>query len=132
MRPRSRLFLDKSLGAMLAAIEIYNKPVFSYREESFAILATNAWELLLKARLLQLASNKLASINTGNYYATALRVSPMPASGRSLVRARYNRIKSDQSIVRTGQELHLGSRPTIGQAGQGSSWANTTGITPAG
>jgi hypothetical protein len=62
MRPRSRLLLDKSLGAMLAAIEIYNKPVFSYREESFAILAVNAWELLLKARLLQLASNKLSAL----------------------------------------------------------------------
>lgn len=62
MRPRSRLFLDKSLGAMLAAIEIYNKPVFSYREESFAILTVNAWELLLKARLLQLASNKISAL----------------------------------------------------------------------
>ncbi len=47
---------------MLAALEIYNKPVFSYREETFAILAINAWELILKARVLQLASNKLASI----------------------------------------------------------------------
>jgi hypothetical protein len=62
MRPRSRLFLDKSLGAMFAAIEIYNKPVFSYREESFAILSVNAWELLLKARLLQLASNKISAL----------------------------------------------------------------------
>jgi len=62
MRPRSRLLLDKSLGAMLAAIEIYNKPVFSYREESFAILSVNAWELLLKARLLQLSSNKISSL----------------------------------------------------------------------
>lgn len=47
---------------MLAAIEIYNKPDFSYREESFAILAINSWELLLKARILQLSSNKLSSI----------------------------------------------------------------------
>lgn len=62
MRPRSRLLLDKSLGAMLAAIEIYNKPVFSYREETFAILVVNAWELLLKARLLQLASNKISAL----------------------------------------------------------------------
>lgn len=67
MRPRSRLFLDKSIGAMLAAIEIYNKPVFSYREESFAILTTNAWELLLKARLLQLASNKLSTLLVYEY-----------------------------------------------------------------
>lgn len=47
---------------MLAAIEIYNKPVFDYREETFAILAINAWELLLKARILQLASNKMGAI----------------------------------------------------------------------
>ena len=53
---------DKSIDAMLAAIEIYNKPNFSYREECFAILAINAWELLLKARLLQLSGNKLGSI----------------------------------------------------------------------
>lgn len=34
---------------MLAAIEIYNKPNIEYREDTFAILAVNAWELLLKA-----------------------------------------------------------------------------------
>ncbi len=55
---------DKSLEAMLSAIEVYNKPNFAYREESFAILAINAWELLLKARLLQLENNKLAVIIT--------------------------------------------------------------------
>ena len=47
---------------MLAAIEVYNKPTFAYREESFAILAINSWELLLKARLLQLENNRLAVI----------------------------------------------------------------------
>lgn len=47
---------------MLAAVEIYNKPNFAYREESFAILAINAWELLLKARILQLENNRLSSI----------------------------------------------------------------------
>ena len=62
MKPRSRMLLDKSVGALLAAIEIYNKPVFEYREETFAILAVNAWELLIKARILQLASNKMAAI----------------------------------------------------------------------
>ncbi|RZI60334.1 MAG: DUF3644 domain-containing protein [Pseudomonas sp.] len=62
MKTRSRSLLDKSLGAMLAALEIYNKPVFNYREESFAILAVNAWELLLKARVVQLSSNKISSI----------------------------------------------------------------------
>lgn len=36
--------------AAVAAIEVYNKPAFAYREEAFALLMTNAWELLLKAK----------------------------------------------------------------------------------
>ncbi len=36
---------------MLAAIEIYNKPLFNYRDECFCILLINAWELLAKAIL---------------------------------------------------------------------------------
>ena len=49
-----RSLLDKSIGSMLSAIEIYNKPDFNYREETFAILAVNAWELLFKAYWLKL------------------------------------------------------------------------------
>lgn len=41
---------NKSVQAAVAAIEIYNKPNFLYREEAFALLMTNAWELLLKAK----------------------------------------------------------------------------------
>jgi hypothetical protein len=40
----------KSVDAAITAIEVYNKPHFSYREEAFTILMTNAWELLLKAK----------------------------------------------------------------------------------
>ena len=43
--------LDKSISCMLSAIELYNKPDFKYREDTFAILAVNAWELLLKSQL---------------------------------------------------------------------------------
>jgi hypothetical protein len=38
---------------MMAAIEIYNKPVFQYRDECIVILLLNAWELALKALLSQ-------------------------------------------------------------------------------
>lgn len=62
MRSRARQMLDKSISAMLAAIEVYNKPTFEYREEAYSILAVNAWELLLKARILQIDNNKIASI----------------------------------------------------------------------
>lgn len=54
-----RSLLDKSINSMLSAIEIYNKPNFSYREETFAILAVNAWELILKAYLLKKCSYKM-------------------------------------------------------------------------
>lgn len=45
--------LNKSLSSALAAIEIYNKPKFEYREESFSVLMSTAWELLLKAKFVQ-------------------------------------------------------------------------------
>lgn len=45
--------LDKALAAAISAIELYNKPDFKYREETFAILMTNAWELLLKSKMLR-------------------------------------------------------------------------------
>ena len=57
-----RSLLDKSINSMLSAIEIYNKPNFSYREETFAILAVNAWELVLKAFLLKKCSYKMESL----------------------------------------------------------------------
>lgn len=47
---------------MLSAIEIYNKPNFSYREETFAILATNAIELLFKAQLLKICSYQIKNL----------------------------------------------------------------------
>jgi hypothetical protein len=50
--PLSQDLAAKSVHAAVAAIEVYNKPNFSYREESFALLMTNAWELLLKAKWL--------------------------------------------------------------------------------
>ena len=48
--PLSADLAQKSVQAAVAAIEIYNKPNFSFREEAFALLMTNAWELLLKAK----------------------------------------------------------------------------------
>lgn len=50
-------FLRKAEAALMAAIEIYNKPNFQYREETFAILALNAWELILKAKLIHEKGN---------------------------------------------------------------------------
>jgi hypothetical protein len=43
--------LENSKSAIISAIEIHNKPVFSYRYEVSTILLINAWELLLKAMI---------------------------------------------------------------------------------
>lgn len=50
------------MAAMISAIEIYNKPDFKYREETFSILAINAWELLLKAKWLKDNNNKIRTL----------------------------------------------------------------------
>ena len=47
----SRHLVKNSRSALLAAIELYNKPRIEYRDESFVILLLNAWELLFKAIL---------------------------------------------------------------------------------
>lgn len=67
VNPTYRSLLDKSIGSMLSAIEIYNKPNFQYREETFAILAVNAWELLLKAQLLRANRYKIRAIYEMHY-----------------------------------------------------------------
>lgn len=55
--PLSAKFVEKAEAALVAAVEVYNKPSFRYREETFALLAINAWELLLKAQLLKRGGN---------------------------------------------------------------------------
>jgi len=62
MRSRSQQLLERSISAMLAGIEIYNKPMFPYRTESFTMLAINAWELLLKAKQLHDHDNKISCL----------------------------------------------------------------------
>ncbi len=54
VNPLYKSLLEKSAASLLSAIEIYNKPDFQYREETFSILAVNAWELLFKAYILKL------------------------------------------------------------------------------
>ena len=62
-RPKREVTMARSASAaLLAAIEIYNKPTVEYREQTFAMLMANAWEVLLKARIVQQCSGKLASV----------------------------------------------------------------------
>ena len=44
--------IDKAKEAFVLAIEIYNKPSIKYRIEGFSFFICNAWELMLKAHMI--------------------------------------------------------------------------------
>lgn len=62
MKARYKHLLENSISAILSAIEIYNKPDFRYRNEIFVILSVNAWELLLKSKILKDNKGKTNSL----------------------------------------------------------------------
>jgi hypothetical protein len=51
--------MDRSLDAFILSLEVYNRPTLRNRVEAFAIMMVNAWELFLKAEI----------INRGGYSA---------------------------------------------------------------
>lgn len=59
---------DNSRAAMLAAIEVYNKPQTTYREQVVTVLAVNAWELILKAALRKARKNIFYKKRRGEEY----------------------------------------------------------------
>ena len=61
--PLSHDLAEKAVQAAIAAIEIYNKPDFHFREEAFSLLMTNSWELLLKAKWLSDHNEDVASLH---------------------------------------------------------------------
>lgn len=44
--------VDKSIEAFILGLEVYNKPTIKYRIEGFSFFICNAWELMLKAELI--------------------------------------------------------------------------------
>ena len=45
--------LDKASEAFVLSIELYNRPSIKYRVEGFSFFICNAWELMLKAKLIK-------------------------------------------------------------------------------
>ena len=62
MKSNVESLIEKSIACAVSAIEIYNKPDFKYREETFSILMINSWELVLKAKLIKDANNNIKAI----------------------------------------------------------------------
>jgi hypothetical protein len=88
MKARSRELLDRAIAAMVAAIDVYNKPDFVYRAESFTILALNGWELLLKAKWLSDHNNKLNCLYV-----------PKNNTPTNRTAVRYKRTRSDSHLT---------------------------------
>jgi uncharacterized protein DUF3644 len=57
LRKLTKLLLAKSEQSFLLGLEIFNKPTVLYRIESFCFYFTNAWELLMKAYLIESSKN---------------------------------------------------------------------------
>lgn len=66
-RKTSDILIEKATNALISSIEIYNKPDFKYREENFAILIINAWELLFKAKILEDNNNNKKELYIKDY-----------------------------------------------------------------
>jgi hypothetical protein len=60
--PNYMRLVAKSRVACLSAVETYNRASAMYREETFAILMINAWELLLKARIMRENGGKASAL----------------------------------------------------------------------
>ena len=62
-RPKREIVMARcAREALFAAVEIYNKPRVEFREQTVAFLLVNAWEVLLKARIVQQNGGKIQSI----------------------------------------------------------------------
>lgn len=48
----SEQLVKKSIEAFIMGLEVYNKPTIKYRIEGFSFFVCNAWELMLKAQLI--------------------------------------------------------------------------------
>lgn len=53
----SKRLVSKSIETFILGLEIYNKPTIKYRIEGFSFFIINAWELMLKAELINRGIN---------------------------------------------------------------------------
>ena len=94
-RPKREVVMVRCAGsALLAAVEIYNKPTVEHREQTFAILVISAWEILLKARIVQKNGGQMSSIYV----------------------KREDRPREFEKTEQ-GEPITIGIRPVLGRAG---------------
>lgn len=114
MKARSKELLDRAVAATVAAIEIYNKPDFLYREEAFSVLAINGWELLLKAKWLADHGNKVSTLYVME-----------PRTKKDGTKSKKLKIKETRSGNPFTHSLdHLAKRLVETKAFDANAWAN--------
>lgn len=89
--------LSKSEEAYLMAIEIINKPTINYRTEGFCFFICNAWELLLKAFLI----NKTNDINSINYKDDTTRTIGLDECVEKIFTSTTDKTKNNISFIRS-------------------------------
>ncbi|UQW80953.1 DUF3644 domain-containing protein [Staphylococcus edaphicus] len=57
MENLSDKLIKKCIESFVMGLEVYNKPTIQYRIEGFSFFICNAWELMLKAELLNRGEN---------------------------------------------------------------------------
>ncbi len=97
--------LNKSEEAYLMAIEIINKPTINYRTEGFCFFICNAWELLLKAYLI----NKANDINVINYKDDSSRTIGLDECVDKIFTSTTDKTKNNISFIRNirNKSTHL-------------------------
>ena len=88
--------LSKSEEAYLMSIEIINKPTINYRTEGFCFFICNAWELLLKAFII----NKAKDINAINYRDDSNRTIGLDECVEKIFTSTTDKVKNNISFIR--------------------------------
>lgn len=88
--------LNKSEEAYLMSIAIINKPTINYRTEGFCFFICNAWELLLKAYLI----NKAKDINVINYKDDSSRTIGLDECVEKVFTSTTDKTKNNISFIR--------------------------------
>ena len=97
--------LSKSEEAYLMSIEIINKPTINYRTEGFCFFICNAWELLLKAFII----NKAKDINAINYKDDSNRTMGLDECVEKIFTSTTDKVKNNISFIRNirNKSTHL-------------------------
>lgn len=100
-----KALLNKSEEAYLMSIEIINKPTINYRTEGFCFFICNAWELLLKAYLI----NKANDINVINFKDDSNRIIGLDECVERVFTSTTDKTKTNISFIRNirNKSTHL-------------------------